>query len=168
MDVGAMRHRVQELARSLAAAVGVRRRELTDPFTTLEVQLALTRLDREIARIRADDVSFARAHHLIAAQLAYGQALEEACRLAGVPSEDLELDLGELGSPSGPTAPTGAEPSPDAATGAGPGAPSAAPTPGRPPGPVATSDDDPFGPASRSGARRLLAEAYLRSRGWDW
>jgi hypothetical protein len=87
-----------------------RRRPPTDPFSTLEVQLALSRLDREIDRLlRADDDLFARAHHLAAAVSAYGQALDEACVLAGVPL-----------------------------------------------------------PQGGRTLRRVLAEAELRSRGWDW
>jgi hypothetical protein len=86
------------------------RREPADPFVTLEVQWALTRLDAEIARLLSgNDERFARAHHLSAAMAAYGQALDEACRLAGVPVT-----------------------------------------------------------ASGSATRRVLAEAELRSRGWDW
>ncbi len=54
----------------------------------LEVQLAMSRLNLEIARIRQDDHGFARAHHLRAAQTAYDEALSEACRLASVPLPD--------------------------------------------------------------------------------
>jgi hypothetical protein len=96
---------------ALGRALGLplQRRPVVDPFATLEVQFALTRLDLEIVRIQWDDRGFARAHHLSAAVTAYGQALDEACRLAGI----------TLGT-SGP------------------------------------------------GLRRVLAEAELRSRGWDW
>ena len=87
-----------------------RRRPPVDPFRTLEVQSALSRLDHEIAELLyRDEPLFARAHHLHAAVAAYGQALDEACGLAGV------------------------------------ALPSA-------------------GPA----LRRVLAEAELRTRGWEW
>ena len=96
---------------ALGRALGLppQRRLPADPFTTLEVQLALSRLDAEILRIQQDDRGFARAHHLTAAVAAYSQALDEACRLAGIST-----------------------------SGCGPG------------------------------LRRVLAEAELRSRGWDW
>jgi hypothetical protein len=55
-----------------------------DPFGALEVQLALTRVEREIEGLLADDGRFARGHHLAAARLAYDQLLSQACRLAGV------------------------------------------------------------------------------------
>jgi hypothetical protein len=64
-----------------------RRRSEVDPFSALEVQLALSRLEHEISALLADGSErFAQGHHLQAAMLAYEQALLEACRLAGVPS----------------------------------------------------------------------------------
>jgi hypothetical protein len=63
------------------------RRPDVDPFSTLEVQLALARLDREIAELLDDPGAanrFAQGHHLRAAQLAYEQLLQEACQLAEV------------------------------------------------------------------------------------
>jgi len=57
-----------------------------DPFTALEVQLALGRLEALVEQLQRDDGRFARAHHLHAARAAYDQALDEACRLAGVTS----------------------------------------------------------------------------------
>jgi hypothetical protein len=65
------------------------RRGGVDPFSALEVQFALSRLDREITRLlQGEDASrrFAQGHHLRAAVLAYEQLLVEACRLAEVPS----------------------------------------------------------------------------------
>ena len=65
------------------------RRGGVDPFSALEVQLALSRLDREITRLLQDEEAshrFAQGHHLRAAVLAYEQLLVEACRLAEVPS----------------------------------------------------------------------------------
>lgn len=62
-----------------------RRRWDVDPFSALEVQLALGRLEEEIVRLlRHDDDRFARGHHVMAARLAFDQVLEEACRLAGI------------------------------------------------------------------------------------
>lgn len=91
---------------------GLRHRRRNDNvFETLEVQLALTRIDQEIKQLRfgrGDD--FAGAHHLRAAMKAYDYLLADACRLAGVVQE------------------------PDA--------------------PVEV--------------RRMLAEAELQARGWDW
>ncbi len=80
-----------------------------DPFDALEVQMALSRLERRMEEVLSDDGRFARAHHLQAARAAYDQALVEACRLAGVEQ------LPEAGS-----------------------------------------------------LRRVMAEAELRARGWDW
>ncbi len=67
---------------------GSRRRGGPDPFAALRLQVALTRLEREIAAIRADDVSFARAHKLRAATTAYDGVLADACRAAGLPAPD--------------------------------------------------------------------------------
>ncbi len=61
-----------------------RRRGDVDPFCALEVQLALTRIEGELATLERSEEGFARAHHLYAARLAYDQLLAEACRLAGV------------------------------------------------------------------------------------
>jgi hypothetical protein len=82
VDGGAVVAWLSALGRALG--LPLQRRPVIDPFATLEVQLALTRLDQEIARIQRDDRGFARAHHLAAAVAAYGQALDEACRLAGI------------------------------------------------------------------------------------
>lgn len=93
------------------------RRSGGDPFATLEVQLALSRLDQEIKDLRRNDRDdFAGAHHLRAAIKAYDYVLDDACRMAGV-------------------APPGGR--------------------GTPPGEV-------------SAVRRMLAEAELQARGWDW
>lgn len=63
-----------------------RGRTPVDPFSALEVQLALGRLEAMVERLQRDDGRFARAHHLHAARSAYDQALEDACRMAGVTS----------------------------------------------------------------------------------
>jgi hypothetical protein len=60
-------------------------RSVVDPFSALEVQMALTRVERLIADLQRDDRRFARAHHLYSAVAAYDRLLDEACRLAGVP-----------------------------------------------------------------------------------
>ena len=61
-----------------------RSRRDVDPFSALEVQLALGRLERRVSDVQRDDRRFARAHHLYAAVNAYDRVLIEACALAGV------------------------------------------------------------------------------------
>ena len=63
-------------------------RSSVDPFSALEVQMALSRVDRLIADLQRDDRRFARAHHLYSAMAAYDRLLDEACRLAGVPAPE--------------------------------------------------------------------------------
>ena len=63
-------------------------RSSVDPFSALEVQMALSRVDRLIADLQRDDRRFARAHPLSSAMAAYDRLLDEACRLAGVPAPD--------------------------------------------------------------------------------
>jgi hypothetical protein len=63
-------------------------RSTVDPFSALEVQMALTRVERLIADLQRDDRRFARAHHLYSAVAAYDRLLDEACRLAGVPVQE--------------------------------------------------------------------------------
>ncbi|MBL8929913.1 MAG: hypothetical protein JNL54_07310 [Kineosporiaceae bacterium] len=60
------------------------RRPDVDPFSALQVQYALGRVEHRIGQLLADDSRFARGHHLRAARIAYANLLEEACRLAGV------------------------------------------------------------------------------------
>ena len=67
-----------------------RGRRDVDPFSALEVQLALARIERLISDLQRDDRRFARAHHLYSAVAAYDRLLTEACALAGV-----ELPQGE-------------------------------------------------------------------------
>jgi hypothetical protein len=56
-----------------------------NPFSALEVQLSLARLERELLYLDGcDDRKFGRAHHYYAALAAYDQLLAEACELAGV------------------------------------------------------------------------------------
>jgi hypothetical protein len=61
-----------------------RRRRDIDPFRALEVQSSLTRIQRTMAEIEADESRFARAHHLRALRIAYDLLLDEACQLADV------------------------------------------------------------------------------------
>src|SRR4051794_29217782 len=71
-------------------------RPSVDPFSALEVQLALGRVERVIADLQRDDRRFARAHHLYSALAAYDRLLDEACRLAGVPDLDAVGDTRRL------------------------------------------------------------------------
>jgi hypothetical protein len=61
-----------------------RGRRDVDPFSALEVQVALARVERLVADLQRDDRRFARAHHLYSAVAAYDRLLTEACALAGV------------------------------------------------------------------------------------
>jgi hypothetical protein len=70
---------------TLSRWVSRTQRSSVDPFSALEVQLALSRVERLIADLQRDDRRFARAHHLYSAIAAYDRLLDEACRLAGVP-----------------------------------------------------------------------------------
>src|SRR2546423_14477646 len=74
--------------RTLTRWVARTQRSTVDPFSALEVQLALARVERLIADLQRDDRRFARAHHLYSALAAYDRLLDEACRLAGVPPPD--------------------------------------------------------------------------------
>jgi hypothetical protein len=71
-------------------------RSVVDPFSALEVQLSLARVERLIAELQHDDRRFARAHHLYSALAAYDRLLDEACRLAGVPEPDATGDTRRL------------------------------------------------------------------------
>jgi hypothetical protein len=56
-----------------------------NPFSALEIQLSLARLERELLQLdQCDDRKFGRAHHYYAALGAYDQLLAEACGLAGI------------------------------------------------------------------------------------
>jgi len=61
-----------------------RRRQEDDPLTTLQLQLRLGQMAREIQALAGGDTRFAAAHHTRAAQAAYDELLREACRRAGV------------------------------------------------------------------------------------
>ena len=70
------------------------RRPDVDPFSALEVQFALARVESLIAAVLSDTSRFARGHHLQAARLAHDHLLNEACRLAGItdlPDDDAGL-----------------------------------------------------------------------------
>ena len=71
-------------------------RTTVDPFSALEVQLALGRVERLIVDLQRDDRRFARAHHLYSAIAAYDRLLDEACRLAGIPTPDAVGDSRRL------------------------------------------------------------------------
>jgi hypothetical protein len=73
-----------------------RGRRLVEPFSALEVQVALTRVERLVADLQRDDRRFARAHHLYAAVAAYDHLLTEACALAGVELPEGEGDTRRL------------------------------------------------------------------------
>lgn len=57
-----------------------------DPLTVLAVQVRLGVLADHIRELEADEHVWARARKLEAAQAAYDALLDEACRLAGIPS----------------------------------------------------------------------------------
>jgi hypothetical protein len=61
-----------------------RGRRDVDPFSALEVQVALARVERLVSDLQGDNRRFAQAHHLYAAVAAYARLLIEACALAGV------------------------------------------------------------------------------------
>jgi hypothetical protein len=71
----------EKVAESLLKHV---RRNDVNPFSALEVQISLSRVDAHIAALLDDESRFARGHHLIAARMAYDKLLDQACRLAGV------------------------------------------------------------------------------------
>lgn len=60
------------------------RRNDVDPFSALEVQISLARVEAHIESLLADESRFARGHHLRAARMAYDHLLDQACRMAGV------------------------------------------------------------------------------------
>lgn len=78
-----------------------------DPLTTLQLQLRLGQIAREIRALAGDDTRFAGAHHSRAAQAAYDELLREACRRAGIGDDKpivtesdrllLELELSSRG-----------------------------------------------------------------------
>jgi ABC-type arginine transport system ATPase subunit len=82
--------------RTLTRWVARTQRSTVDPFSALEVQLALARVERLIADLQRDDRRFARAHHLYSALAAYDRLLDEACRLADVPASDAVGDTRRL------------------------------------------------------------------------
>ncbi|MBK6873000.1 MAG: hypothetical protein IPK24_08420 [Kineosporiaceae bacterium] len=70
------------------------RRPDVDPFSALQIQYALTRVETRIDLLLVDESRFARGHHLQAARTAYANLLEEACRLAEI--DDLPEDNSSL------------------------------------------------------------------------
>lgn len=62
-----------------------------DPLLTLEVQLRLTEVARELRSVADDPAVYGRAHHWRAALGAYDALLREACRMVGVPVVDAPL-----------------------------------------------------------------------------
>lgn len=60
------------------------RRQDVNPFSALEVQISLARVEAHIDELLADERRFARGHHLRAARLAHDHLLAQACRMAGV------------------------------------------------------------------------------------
>ncbi|MFC8921128.1 hypothetical protein [Cellulosimicrobium sp. NPDC057127] len=71
-----------------------RRGRVPDPLETLALQVRLSELTAELRRIEADPDVYARAHHYLAVQGAYDALLREACRLTGLPVEDVPLRAG--------------------------------------------------------------------------
>lgn len=80
-----MRDLVERIRRRLP---GVFPERGPDPFQTLALQARLTRLASEIQSLDGEPgLTFAGNHHSRAAQMAYEQTLDDACRLIGVPVE---------------------------------------------------------------------------------
>jgi hypothetical protein len=61
---------------------------MPDPLLTLEVQIRLGEMARELRSVADDPAVFGRAHHWRAAQGAYDALLRDACRMVGVPVAD--------------------------------------------------------------------------------
>ena len=57
-----------------------RGRRDVDPFSALEVQVALARVERLVSNLQRDDRRFAQAHHLYAAVSAYDRLLTRPAR----------------------------------------------------------------------------------------
>jgi hypothetical protein len=72
-----------------------RRADEADPLVTLAIQVRLGELATELRAIERDPEVYARAHHWRAVQGAYDALLREACRLSGLPVEDVPLGLDE-------------------------------------------------------------------------
>ena len=62
-----------------------------DPFAALRLQLRLADLAAQVRVLESDTRVWARARRLEAVQVAYDGLLTEACRLAGVAPEELEI-----------------------------------------------------------------------------
>ncbi len=78
-----------------------RHREQSGPLATLELQLRLGQIAREIRLLSdgdagPDGLRYANAHHTRAAQLAYDSLLREACRRAGLPDDPIATDQDRL------------------------------------------------------------------------
>lgn len=80
-----MRILVERLRRHLPGRLP---QDAPDPFATLALQDRLARLAREIRSLESESQRrFGAGHHARAAELAYEQTLDEACRLIGAPVE---------------------------------------------------------------------------------
>lgn len=80
----------ERIVETVESLLGRSRRADVDPFSALEVQISLGRLESHIEQLMADERRFARGHHVKAARMAYDHLLDRACRMAGV--EDLPQD----------------------------------------------------------------------------
>lgn len=89
-----LRRRLQSSVEPLARRFHRRTDPVADPFEALWVQTRLGHLAGEIRRIETAPGIYARAHRLRAVEGAYDDLLDEACRLAGIPSE-ADLERGE-------------------------------------------------------------------------
>jgi hypothetical protein len=85
------RRKVQTAAGRVARRFRRRPEPGPDPFDTLRLQTRLGHLAGEIRRIETAPGVYARAHRLMAVEAAYDDLLDEACKLAGVPTETCQL-----------------------------------------------------------------------------
>jgi hypothetical protein len=83
----ALDRRTARLRRSLRR----RRTPVPDPFDTLWIQTRLGYLSTKIRRLESTPRVYARAHRLMAVEAAYDDLLDEACKLAGIPSDPAQL-----------------------------------------------------------------------------
>jgi hypothetical protein len=75
---------VSSVMERLRRRIPLGRRRVPDPFATLELQLRLGRLSRELDALASPrERSFAAGHHVRAAEIAYDRSLADACELIG-------------------------------------------------------------------------------------